>query len=1447
MKSRRGKVRRSLALFLALALIFTTFLGDVSIANAQEVAETKASADEKPEKREKPQEKETPAEKPQKKEALTEKSQEKEAPAEKPQEKSEPEEKKQEKPESTENAQEKPETAENPQEKTDSVEKPQAEPEKQPAAEEPKQPEVKDDGSGSEDEKTDDKAETPKDDSSSKEETKPDNKEDTEEKTEKYTVRFKVENLEAGVITVDGSSINAASYKKDVEEGKDFNFSVTAKEGFDVESVTVENADVAKNSAVKDGYVVKEVKKDTEISVRYKEVLKEETEKTEKDPEVNEENPEEEKSVPEETEETPEAVKAFLDAAAALPLADEVTKENALEVGEKVNAVLDMWEALDEELAEREDVQAALEKVYALYEAVLKAEEIEEADPYLSAIPGFTPADRFYDNKGKEVAQLYVGTYPNNPVYKYNNPASSISVQVGDKGSEQYLYTKSAICHCGNVLVEVTPDWIAVDSNRKLTYTNKSVVKNLTWNLSGYKGSETGYNGYPALQINVEGAKPGSTVITFQAYQNYYYYYTWQQCRRCGQRYSEISFKGKWIEDTQKLNVTVNADYILHYDTQGGSSLEPDRKNVADTKAVFSPLKTPTRPGWTFEGWYYDQEGKTPVGESVTLQWKDGFGSKDKPVSQTIYAKWKENGPQTPEAPKREDLSGILGKFVKVHDITDRHGDKTYSTWGNTVDGKYEAEVGKVEYVDGAYYCNVKLNGEVYAKMYGMEPDFGVGESHTLVTPDETKIIRLKYDSYEKKWKEADGKGKGTILAIFDVKCNDLKISDFQKKLVKSAVDIPDGINVSGITYPDADGKVMIPDDGTSVTLLYTITVTGDPGKEYEVKDSGAKWVEGSAPMKGTIPAGKKAVIYVTKSFTKDDIKDGQVINTAIVTPGKDDESTTTGTETTPAGTPEKTTLQVEKEADKDFTEKGDTIVYTITVKNTGAHKAENVVIIDQLDSSKLEFISAKLGDKEFETEPAGGRYPVGDMEKGASATLTITAKVKDNVKPEDVIHNEADAQLDNPAEDVTPDTEDVTVGGSPLDVTKDRISDAKVVAGSTINWEITIKNNTNQDKTVKISDVLSNGEKITVTEDKQGEDQVTSITMAAGETKTLYASYVTKESDINAALKNTVTVTPEDGDDKEAEDEGTEVVGPDRKVTIEYVSDQGERLQADKAAGPFKDGDRYDVDNEIPSVIEKDGHRYIKERVEGAVEGTIDGEDVIIRVIYKIDEIGTEPENPTPIEPVITPTIPDTTPTVQTTPIITRTTPAPATPAITPAGLTPAAPVITPAGLTPAAPVIAPETEEEPEEVRAVEDEEAPLANTEIKDEEVPLAGESGRWALINFALMNLAIFESLMLLIGYFVQTKKSSEEEEEDEKNGKERKLKKKGIIRLISLPVAIVSLIAFFLTENIWLPTQLVDEYTLMMAIIAIFQTIVVVLSRKEENLEDAETEPEAEMA
>ncbi len=184
--------------------------------------------------------------------------------------------------------------------------------------------------------------------------------------------------------------------------------------------------------------------------------------------------------------------------------------------------------------------------------------------------------------------------------------------------------------------------------------------------------------------------------------------------------------------------------------------------------------------------------------------------------------------------------------------------------------------------------------------------------------------------------------------------------------------------------------------------------------------------------------------------------------------------------------------------------------------------------------------------------------------------------------------------------------------------------------------------------------------------------------------------------------------------------------------------------------------------------------------------------------------------------------------------------TPAPPTPEITPiipgpvptAGPTPVVPTVTPVAATPAAPTPTAALASPTPEAVELADEAVPLAAEEEKqpemkmvdEEETPLAGGKGAaWALINFALMNLAIFESVMLLIGYFVKTKNDEEEEK--------RKLKKKGIFRIISLPVAIISLIVFILTEDITLPTAFVDKYTIVMLIIAIVQTVMVALSNK----------------
>ena len=82
-------------------------------------------------------------------------------------------------------------------------------------------------------------------------------------------------------------------------------------------------------------------------------------------------------------EEIPAEVQKFLSAVAGLPAVEDIDAVNAEAIGEQVNDVLDMYEGLiDAGLDEREDVTEALETVYAVFEAVLAAENIPEGSTF---------------------------------------------------------------------------------------------------------------------------------------------------------------------------------------------------------------------------------------------------------------------------------------------------------------------------------------------------------------------------------------------------------------------------------------------------------------------------------------------------------------------------------------------------------------------------------------------------------------------------------------------------------------------------------------------------------------------------------------------------------------------------------------------------------------------------------------------------------------------------------------------------------------------------------------------------------------------------------------------------------------------------------------------------------------------------------------------------------
>ncbi len=112
------------------------------------------------------------------------------------------------------------------------------------------------------------------------------------------------------------------------------------------------------------------------------------------------------------------------------------------------------------------------------------------------------------------------------------------------------------------------------------------------------------------------------------------------------------------------------------------------------------------------------------------------------------------------------------------------------------------------------------------------------------------------------------------------------------------------GIKLDSYAFP-SEGKVIVPNDGSAIKLLYGITVTGQKDATFTVKDTGAELVKdqklptddadkalievvpgATDSFTGTIPDSGSVTFYVEKSFTKDDIVNGELLNTATITEG---------------------------------------------------------------------------------------------------------------------------------------------------------------------------------------------------------------------------------------------------------------------------------------------------------------------------------------------------------------------------------------------------------------------------------------------------------------------------------------------------------------------------------------------------------------------------------
>ena len=262
-------------------------------------------------------------------------------------------------------------------------------------------------------------------------------------------------------------------------------------------------------------------------------------------------------------------------------------------------------------------------------------------------------------------------------------------------------------------------------------------------------------------------------------------------------------------------------------------------------------------PSGTWQGANYSNSTLTGPEDSSTI-----FGQTTTAYTPTIQGEYKlvHHYTSAPTKPDNPTIIEAFGDEIVTIDCVNtnyKHEDVTSAL----LEGSFT--VSDVTLSNGTYTVDVTVTPtEAYATAYNNESE---NKNHSLVENQGTTTLKLNYNAQDKTWDPANN----TDVTV-QVTCPDPgNISDITKEVVtkNDVKNLPGSIDVKDYDIP-ADDKTMTFNEGDkeSVTLLYKITVTGDPGTNFTVNDDKAKFVEPNSGT-GEIPKNGTATLYVSKTF----------------------------------------------------------------------------------------------------------------------------------------------------------------------------------------------------------------------------------------------------------------------------------------------------------------------------------------------------------------------------------------------------------------------------------------------------------------------------------------------------------------------------------------------------------------------------------------------------
>ncbi len=219
--------------------------------------------------------------------------------------------------------------------------------------------------------------------------------------------------------------------------------------------------------------------------------------------------------------------------------------------------------------------------------------------------------------------------------------------------------------------------------------------------------------------------------------------------------------------------------------------------------------------------------------------------------------------------------------------------------------------------------------------------------------------------------------------------------------------------------------------------------------------------------------------------------------------------------------------VELDKEVSATTAKPGDTLTYTVTIRNNGPIGATGTSVIDTLPAG-LTYQSSTPSQGSV-IVGAGGQltYSLGNMAVGATATITITTKINDNASgvltnTAVVSVNERETRLDN-----NRDTVQTTVN-KVIDVAIDKTGTPGVVRSNDIEtYTLTIVNNGPSDATgVQVVDTLPAGLTFVSATPAQGSatNAGNTVTIQVGNLASGASTTITIEARVTTSVAQTLT-----------------------------------------------------------------------------------------------------------------------------------------------------------------------------------------------------------------------------------------------------------------------------------------------------------------------------------